>query len=351
MASSKSKKKKSSREEEEPADPDKPADAETTTTVETIEKKSKKKKSKKDKKKREEKDIVADNNQDETSVEGEDGPASKRGKQESVDPARSEGADDKAVNDHEGNSGSNDDDDDEDDLLAAAAMWAESEEPAGDTKSDAAANNRKDRPGVDQRTQQEEHSSSSQQQQSFSLHITQLPFDTSDLDLRKFFSEHGCTCTSIRLVYDRDMQGNKTVFRGVAFVDLSDAGSYETALKLNHKASIRGRKLNIRPTRSKQELADIVNRTKELVQEKIRLQRSGEAGDSNITAKRSDDKNKKRKDKKSSKTVDRDGTKSGSDKKRKDPPKNEDGTPRKMTKKERNRKAAIIMGLKRRGKR
>jgi RNA recognition motif-containing protein len=241
----------------------------------------------------------------------------------------------------------NDGSDDDDDLLAAAAKWADNEEKVGGNNN-FVSKSKKDRKrnGVSlaeaNRMKPVEDAStisSSQQPQSLSLHITQLPFDSSELDLRKFFAEHGCRCTSIRLVYDRDVQGHKTVFRGVAFVDLADAASYEAALKLNHKASIRGRRLNIRPTRSKQELADIVTKTKEMVQEKIRLQRSGEAGADSSTPK-NDDKDKKKRPR----TNDKD--KESGPKKRKDAPKNEDGTIKKLTKKERNRKAAIIRGLK-----
>ena len=228
-------------------------------------------------------------------------------------------------------------DDDDDDLLAAAAQWADNEEKVtGKTEMDP-TNKKKDRKqqGNEPAHQDIDEAASVLQQPppTLSLHITQLPFDSSEMDLRKFFAQHGCQCTSIRLVYDRDVQGRKTVFRGVAFVDLADVESYNTALKLNHKASIRSRKLNIRPTRSKQELADIVTKTREIVQEKIRRQRTGETS--------ADVSSKPRKDMSKSK--------SSSQKKPKVPPQNDDGTPRKLTKKERNRKAAIIMGLKRRG--
>jgi RNA recognition motif-containing protein len=178
------------------------------------------------------------------------------------------------------------DDDDDDELLAAAAMWA------GDGDGDSTSNiqsssNEKDNRKNDSSTNPKTTDTTTlspppppfQRKQVYSLHITQLPYDSTEFDLRKLFAEHGCSITSIRLVYDRDTQGHKTVFRGVAFIDMYDSNSFEVALKLHHRTSIRGRKLNVRPCRSKEELAEIVERTKELVTEKIRHQRMLERGD------------------------------------------------------------------------
>jgi len=270
------------------------------------------------------------------------------------------------------------DDDENDDgvLLAAAALWARDE--AGETS---------DKNFDDQslRKQGLQNNYSVSSSRVFSLHITQLPYDCTEFDLRKLFAEHGCSqIQSIRLVYDYDARGQKTVFRGVAFVDLLDSKSFEAALKLNHKTSIRGRKLNIRPCRSKEELAEIVTRTKELVQEKIRQQRSSEraerdrkvaAGDElsaseNYRKVKPDHEktdSKSRKIQPSSKSVSEDNCKasivdnespSKTNLKRKSDTHREgrikkqtkvdsDRKPIKLTKKERNRRAAIIMRLKR----
>jgi len=261
-----------------------------------------------------------------------------------------------------------DDDDENDDgeLLAAAALWA------GDGDGDGETSDGNNDPSSREEDTRNNHPFSSfspvtkisssttaalrtsLRKQVYSLHITQLPYDSTEFDLRKLFAEHGCSkIKSIRLVYDHDTRGQKTVFRGVAFIDLLDSNSYEVALKLHHKTSIRGRKLNIRPCRSKEELAEIVSRTKELVQEKIRQQRSlerggeGESGvvvgKSSLLANRNDQKiavNNSQSNKR--KTDGR--TKSG---RKKTPKVDAGGKPIKLTKKERNRRAAVIMSLKR----
>ena len=263
------------------------------------------------------------------------------------------------------NDNKDDDDDDENDdgeLLAAAALWAGD----GDGETSDGSND----PSLREEDSRNNHQFSSispvtkissttaalqpsPRNQVYSLHITQLPYDSTEFDLRKLFAEHGCSkIKSIRLVYDHDTRGQKTVFRGVAFIDLLDSNSYEVALKLHHKTSIRGRKLSIRPCRSKEELAEIVSRTKELVQEKIRQQRSLERGEgesgvvvgkSSSLANRNDQKiavNCSQSDKRKN-----DGrTKSG---RKKSPKVDAGGKPIKLTKKERNRRAAVIMSLKR----
>mmetsp|Transcript_57226 Transcript_57226/g.64869 ORF Transcript_57226/g.64869 Transcript_57226/m.64869 type:complete len:345 (+) Transcript_57226:47-1081(+) len=257
-----------------------------------------------------------------------------------------------------------DDDDDENDdgeLLAAAALWAgDGDGETSDGSNDPSSREEDTRNNhpfssfspVTKISSTTAALQTSLQKQVYSLHITQLPYDSTEFDLRKLFAEHGCSkIKSIRLVYDHDTRGQKTVFRGVAFIDLLDSNSYEVALKLHHKTSIRGRKLNIRPCRSKEELAEIVSRTKELVQEKIRQQRSlergGESGvvvgKSSSSANRNDQKiavNSSQSNKR--KTDGR--TKSG---RKKAPKVDAGGKPIKLTKKERNRRAAVIMSLKR----
>ena len=222
--------------------------------------------------------------------------------------------------DDDGDGDQSNGEDEDNELLAAAAAWA-------GKKEDGSPKN-------------------------LSLHITQLPFDTNELDLRRLFAEQGCAVSSIRLVYDRDEHGRKTVFRGVAFVDLSTSDSYEKALALNRKSSIRGRKLNIRPTRSKQELANIVSQTQSLVQEKIKQQREekdktkGEVGD--LKNHKATTQREKRKQKKLAKKEKAKVAKAQQPKAKhpKSTEKKENEPERKMTKKERNRRAAIIVGLK-----
>ncbi|VEU34597.1 unnamed protein product [Pseudo-nitzschia multistriata] len=223
---------------------------------------------------------------------------------------------------------SDDDDNDEEDLLAAAALWAGNDDETEETQKTAGRT-------VPPR-------------QKYSLHITQLPYDSTVFDLRKLFAEHGCSITSIRLVYDQDTEGRKTVFRGVAFIDLLDERSYETALKLHHNTSIRGRRLNVRPCRSKEELAEIVARTQELVQEKIRQNRSGEVGEKGTTNKErgASSPNPKRNENNGKRKNDKQKDRKNNKKPRVD----KDGKPIKLTKKERNRRAAIIMQKRRRQK-
>lgn len=233
------------------------------------------------------------------------------------------------------------DDDSDDELLAAAAAWAQRDESNNSTGSSA------DIAGP-------------LQTRDLSLHITQLPYDTNELDLRRLFAEQGCKLSSIRLVYDKDEKGRKTVFRGVAFVDLFDQESYDKALSLNRKSNIRGRKLNVRPTRSKEELASIVRKTRELVWEKIQKQREEDekGGDDGTMDKKA--KNKAKKKEKKEKAKSKGVTKANKTQSKTKLSGKKDGIsssdkaetkePHKLTKKERNRRAAIIMGMKRRGR-
>lgn len=234
-------------------------------------------------------------------------------------------------------SGDDSDDEDDDELLAAAAAWAQEQVQTAEGTTSSP-----------KRGKDSEALPLPSGNKTYSLHITQLPFDANDLDIRQLFAQQGCIITSVRLVYDRDERGRKTLFRGVAFADFLDAASYENALKLN-RASVRGRKVNIRPSRSKEELADIVSRTKELVQAKIEKSKSAQ-GDDNATsvAQRKKEKKQEKKAKKKSKLkkhkTPKDRNTEASEKNKKDPD-------RKLTKKERNRKAAIILSLRRkRGK-
>jgi hypothetical protein len=278
---------------------------------------SNKKKKKKSKKKKKKKSKSASNGPDDETSDEKLGEASATDKKEPKTIA---------------NSDDDDDDNDDEDLLAAAALWA------GDDAEDEGK--------IERPPKESAQNTLTTPRKSLSLHITQLPYDSTEFDLRKLFAEQGCSVTSIRLVYDHDTEGRKTVFRGVAFIDLLDPKSYDEALKLHHKTTIRGRRLNIRPCRTKEELAGIVARTQELVQEKIRLQRSGEAGDSNIQKPSSTSSKPKSSNNKNSNNTKRKNTEK--DRKNKKPRLDKDGKAVKLTKKERNRRAAIIMQKKRR---
>jgi RNA recognition motif-containing protein len=200
----------------------------------------------------------------------------------------------------------------------------------------------------------------------FSLHVTQLIFDATEFDVRHHFASKGCAVTSVRLVYDYDDSGrhNKT-FRGVAFVDVLGEESYNIALSQLHKSTLLGRKINVRPTKTKQELGNIVVRTREIVAQKIkeeldRVAKESEAGIDKSTSSGMEKKNKKIK-------VDHDTKKNrerskvdireqgvGTASKTATVEKKEGGVVTKkndpivkLTKKERNRRAAIILQRKR----
>mmetsp|Transcript_15473 Transcript_15473/g.18345 ORF Transcript_15473/g.18345 Transcript_15473/m.18345 type:complete len:444 (-) Transcript_15473:34-1365(-) len=130
----------------------------------------------------------------------------------------------------------------------------------------------------------------------FSLHITNLPYSSTKDAIVKVFEEKGCRITSTRLVYnyhstrrDRERNSNKKnqgndAFTGVAFIDMADKGSYRKGLGMDKmqwlepspsssssdkKGAIsrdsrgRYRKINVRPTRTKEELTAIVKNTEE----------------------------------------------------------------------------------------
>jgi RNA recognition motif-containing protein len=177
------------------------------------------------------------------------------------------------------------DDEEEAELLAAAAAWAGQVEPSAST------------PGLPL---------SSIQPRKLSLHITQIPFECTELDIRSHFAAKGCAVRSVRMVYD-EIGGKGKQFRGVAFCDVADEQSYELALKVIHRSRLLGRKINVRPTRTREELSNIVERTKEIVTERKKLalaaMNSGERMPEELTA--SAKKKRKEKDKKSTKSDDK----------------------------------------------
>ena len=191
---------------------------------------------------------------------------------------------------------------------------------------------------------------------SFSLHISQLPFDTTEWELRQFFVQHaGCTFSAVRLVYDAGID-NKQVFRGVAFAECATKAAYQAALKLHQSARIKGRRINVRPTKSKAELATIVQQRNELVEQKLQtlLLKRKQNADDNIDT--TNDRNKEKRVHKRSKRHKGASPSTSKDSKKQSPPSDKNNKPsssspssvhKKLTKKERNRRAAIIMGKKR----
>lgn len=246
------------------------------------------------------------------------------------------------------------------------------------------------------------HTNSTQQQQTYSLHMTKVPYTATQTDIRFAFGQKGCNITSIRLVYDRDQKTGERHFRGVAFVDLADEKSYNKALEFHNKPFLgKGLKVGVRPTVPKSQLSDIVRKTEEKVatliaRSKETAQKKREAGDigdadddkkerpksnaaqdgkSNKHQDRGSVEDKKKHKKKKRKSPDASTSKDSaeatssttnkkpkgndsnarkakgnkgqnmkkeSNKKNTKPEKNTDGSPIKLTKKQRAKKAAII---------
>jgi len=91
--------------------------------------------------------------------------------------------------------------------------------------------------------------------ESLSLHVSQLPFDITKPKLAAYFEAHGCVISQekgVRLCHNSDGD-----LSGVAFVDFADKKSVVNGLKL-HRSRFGGRLINVRPTKSKEELAQIV---------------------------------------------------------------------------------------------
>jgi len=236
----------------------------------------------------------------------------------------------------------------------------------------------------------------------FSLHITNLPYNATKQEIEQVFSSKGCEITSTRLVFNhhksrRDEGRNKknapkdsNDFTGVAFVDVANEKSYKLGLELDkstwnaasggdakekEKDTQKGRgyrrmTLNVRPTKTKEELAEIVSKTKEKMMSQKeeyhkvrneRLERQGKEGSSGHADEEKDrdvDK-KKRKQKdvqdRGGKKRKRDGEdgkmqlKKDNDKKTEAadvsslPAKKQTSENKKLTKKERAKKAAILM--------
>lgn len=241
------------------------------------------------------------------------------------------------TNDHASDS----DDDDEDLLEAAAASWAASAHVTADPQQssnkhvDDGRTKTKDRPPkgnaimsnlmsiqqqqiyLSQAGTKSRNKLRSSDRDSFSLHITQLPYTCTEMDIREVFGKIGCSSSiiDIRMVYDnkplpssesknQPAQTSTKItkkFRGVAFVDLSDAGAYAMAMEeLHNKAKVGDRVINVRPVKTKEELAVIVQATKEsvrkqILEEKTRKLEENQKDDTKKTGKSIDKNNKKRK--------------------------------------------------------
>jgi len=205
------------------------------------------------------------------------------------------------------------DDDDERDLVAAASAWAEQQEALSET---------------DIQAEQQVESN-----KIYSLHITQLDYDATDYDIRNHFTTNGCIVTSVRLVYDRSVDDRK-LFRGVAFVDVADKESFQNALKL-HRSKLLGRTMNVRPTKTKSELSNIVQRTKQKVKQTIKKFKEDRDARQADTAARPGHAKRRRIDGDEATRTNKD-----SDNHKKSLRKHQ--LDRKLTKKERNRRAAIL---------
>ena len=89
---------------------------------------------------------------------------------------------------------------------------------------------------------------------SLQLYLSQLPFDTDKGKIVNHFESHGCTVSrshGIRLLREK----------GVAFIDAVDKEAHAAGLKL-HRKGFGGRIINVRPVKTKQELAHIVETKK-----------------------------------------------------------------------------------------
>lgn len=214
------------------------------------------------------------------------------------------------------------DDDDEHLLQAAAAAWASTAEASKD-------NNDNTTPPFSSSSAQHQDNSNDEATTAVaappppcSVHITQISFQANQLDLHRHFATHGgCMVSSVRLVYDKGLDRQRQ-FRGVAFIDLADFDSYQKALELD-KSILMGRKINVRPTKSTQELSNIVQTTQQLIATKIRSSKDQSNGTTrkDVPLKRAHKATK---------------------------PRNRESD-QKLTKKERNKRAAILRQQKKKG--
>ena len=164
------------------------------------------------------------------------------------------------------------DDSDDEGVLAAASAWAARNDDGGESDSGGAPIEAQSRGGYvkDRRYPTVPQHHHHHQQQKYSLHVTKIPFDCTQADIRIAFGQKGCNIKSIRLVYDRDQKTGERTFRGVAFLDLADRKSFELGLEFHNKSFLGGKmRVQVRPTRTKGELSEIVKKTEEKVSQCI----------------------------------------------------------------------------------
>lgn len=200
-----------------------------------------------------------------------------------------------------------------------------------------------------------EFSSMSSQNNPYSLHITNLPYNATKADIMRMFMTKGCEIASLRMVYNHhvsrgDRNNKKSLpksgFTGVAFLDLPNEESYNAALQMDKQPwtdetdnskvqqkdgrGWRRRKINVRPTKTKEELAKIVENTKARLATVRGKEKVGEEIPPTPTS-RTDSVKRKHGD---------DNSSSPSRKKKKTGRENKNE--KKLTKKEKARKAAIL---------
>jgi RNA recognition motif-containing protein len=80
------------------------------------------------------------------------------------------------------------------------------------------------------------------------LYVGNLPYSTTEEDLRTLFSQAG-TVQAVDVIKDRDTGRSK----GFAFVQMSNQGEAEQAVKLFNGYEMDGRALKVNPARPKEE--------------------------------------------------------------------------------------------------
>jgi RNA recognition motif-containing protein len=181
------------------------------------------------------------------------------------------------------------------------------------------------------------------QRATWSLHVTQVSYQATAMDLRRHFSEAGCTVTDVRLLFDGRQRRRR--FRGVAFVDAADRQSYETALEQRHGSVLLGRRINVRPVKSVEELASISAQTKERVAQTIhdlkedkRQEEIEQNGSKRKSKETKNEPSKRKQDKKKGPSSSKHGKESATS-----DPRKRRHVHGKLTKKQRNRRAAILL--------
>lgn len=167
--------------------------------------------------------------------------------------------------------------DEDDDMLAAAAAWAEgggggdSPDDSDDNHHDGPASPAAAEPKHTKRSKHAEDQWLTPDSITYSVHLTQLPYEAKVREVRSVFEKQKCVITSLRFCYgQRDARnGGERPFKGVAFCDFADKASLDRALELD-KTIFPGysRRMNVRPTKTKEELAAIVEKRDKMLEGK-----------------------------------------------------------------------------------